>query len=329
MTAPAVRWGYAINQWKPQFDDFVRREHHERALKTIAIAGFTGVELRSGSGRWEPLGNPLQIAANFGSLTGLGSFVRDCALDTVSSWFWDPFERSTEHLDHGLSPLDAERRTAFVDRARWYAEALVELGGDVLVVRPAPDASAGPLDDAALAALADGWNAAAAAVSASGATLALHPDFVSALRRPGALARVLELTDPELVGLAVDTGELTVAGLDAVAFVREHGARVRHVQLRDALAVDTDEEYLAEAAHWTVRVRGGRRDVPRWFAEPGVAEGLVDTVGVVTALREQAYAGWVVVETDPSPHPATSALLSGYHVQRALAPLLAADPAPA
>ena len=53
-----IRWAYAINQWKPQFDDFVRREQHERALKTISIAGFEGVELTAGTGRWEPLGNP-------------------------------------------------------------------------------------------------------------------------------------------------------------------------------------------------------------------------------------------------------------------------------
>jgi inosose dehydratase len=33
------------------------------------------------------------------------------------------------------------------------------------------------------------------------------------------------------------------------------------------------------------------------------------------------YDGWVIVDTAPSPHPATSALLSGYHVQRVLDPL--------
>ena len=42
----SIRWGYALDQWKPQFDDFVRRRDHERALKTIAIAGFAGVRVR-------------------------------------------------------------------------------------------------------------------------------------------------------------------------------------------------------------------------------------------------------------------------------------------
>ena len=75
-----VRWAYAINQWKPQFDDFVRREQHERALKTISIAGFEGVELTAGTGRWEPLGNPQQLAANFGSTAGFLEFLAECAL---------------------------------------------------------------------------------------------------------------------------------------------------------------------------------------------------------------------------------------------------------
>ena len=70
-----IRWAYAINQWKPQFDDFVRREQHERALKTMSIAGFEGVELTYGTGRWEPLGNPQQLAANFGSVAGFREFL--------------------------------------------------------------------------------------------------------------------------------------------------------------------------------------------------------------------------------------------------------------
>ena len=57
MTGPA-RLGYAINQWKPNFDDFTRREQHVRALKVIAACGFSGVELRAGTGRWDPLGRP-------------------------------------------------------------------------------------------------------------------------------------------------------------------------------------------------------------------------------------------------------------------------------
>jgi inosose dehydratase len=315
-----IRWAYAINQWKPQFDDFVRREQHERALKTISIAGFDGVELTAGTGRWEPLGNPQQLAANFGSVAGFGEFVRSCALDAVSSWFWDPHERSMEHLTGPLSPLSADDVPVLVERARWYAGALAELGGSVLAVPGAPAAGDVELDDAGLDRLAGTWQAVGEAVRQDGVRLALHVDFLSALRREGALDALLDRTD---VGLALDTGELTVAGIDPLGVIERHGERIAHVQLKDALAVDSDEEYLQPAAHWTVRVRGGMREV-RWFAEPGADGGLVDVPAVVRGLLTAGYQGWIVVESDQSPHPAQSCLESGYLLQRELRPLVEA-----
>jgi len=164
------------------------------------------------------------------------------------------------------------------------------------------------------------------ATAARGVRTALHVDFLSALRRGDALPRLLDRTDPELVGLAVDTGELTVAGLDPASFIRQHADRVCHVQLKDALAVDDTEEYLQPHAHWTVRVRGGAREVPRWFAEPGADGGLVDCAAVLRALVDVGYTGWVVVESDQSPHPAASALLAGYEVQQTLRPILERTP---
>ena len=47
-----------------------------------------------------------------------------------------------EFLTGGLSPLNPDDLPVMLDRAAWYAEALAELGGSVLVVRPTPDAAA-------------------------------------------------------------------------------------------------------------------------------------------------------------------------------------------
>src|SRR4029079_7178663 len=102
--------------------------------------------------------------------------------------------------------------------------------------------------------LAATWGAVSDAVSQDGVRLAPHVDFLSALLRPRALDALLDRTD---VGLALDTGELTVAGIDPLAVVERHGDRIAHVQLKDALAVDTDEEYLQPAAHWSAWRSGG------------------------------------------------------------------------
>jgi inosose dehydratase len=322
----SIRWAYAINQWKPQFDDFVRREQHERALKTMSIAGFEGVELTYGTGRWEPLGNPQQLAANFGSVAGFREFLTSCAIDAVSSWFWDPAERSMEHLTGPMSPLNEDDVPAMVARAAEYSEALAGLGGSVLLVRPVPGAGdVDPLDDAALDRLAACWEAVGRATAEHGVRTALHVDFLSALRRDDLLDRLLARTDPQFVGLAVDTGELTVAGIDPLAVIERYGDRIAHVQFKDALAVDSHDEYLQPHAHWTVRVRGGAREVPRWFGEPGIDGGLVDFPALTRALLDAGYSGWIVVESDQSPHHAASALLAGYLLQRELRPLTEKD----
>lgn len=315
----SIKWGYALNQWKPQFDDFVRRRDHERALKTISIAGFTGVELAAGSGRWEPFGNPVQIAANFGSVPKLLDFVRSCGVDAVSSYYFDPETRFGENLSHGHSALKTEDRDSIVQKARWFAEALAQVGGSVLVVRPAPSAWRQPeLTQNDIEVLAACWNAVGKETSALGIRTALHMDFLSALRGGDALERLMAATDPELVGLVMDTGELAVSGIDALEFLQKYGDRVWHVQFKDAAAVDSDNEYLAEHADHKLRQVGGARRVPRWFLEPGQGSGLVDFPVLTAALTRGGYTGWVVVETDPSPHPATSALLSGWYLKNVL-----------
>jgi inosose dehydratase len=326
----AIKWGYAINQWKPQFDDFVRREEHERALKTMSIAGFTGVELTAATGRWEPLGNPQQLAANFGSVHDFRAFLSDIGIGAVCSWFYNPQQRFFEDLSQPLSPLVPDDVSGIVEKAEWFAETLVALGGDVLVVRAAPSGGdIEPLEATDMQQLARCWNAVGAATRRLGVRTAIRVDFLSSLRRPGSLDELLAATDPDVVGLAVNTGELTVAGIDPSALIERYPDRVWHVQFKDAFAVDTAEEFLQPHAEYSVRARGGAREIPRWFGEPGADGGLVDFQAVTRALLAADYSGWVVFESDQSPHPAASALLGGYLLQRALRPIVQREEVPA
>ena len=312
-----MKWGYVLDQWKPQFDDFVRRRDHERALKTIAIAGFSGVQLSSGSGRWEPFGNPQQLAANFGSAAGFAEFARACALDGLAAWSLDVTAGFHEDLSSGADPRRATDRDAIVGKAKWFAEATAQAGGDVLVVRPAPAGQAGPADDSGIAAAADCWNAVGRATAEFGVTTAVRFDFLSSLRLADGWDRLLAALDPSLVSAAIDTGELAAGGRDPLAEIADSPLPIGHVILSNALAVDDLDEFLRPGAEFSVRRSGGSRSIPHWFGELE-DDGLVDVAAVLAALRERGYAGWVVVNTAPSPHPATSALLSGYHLHTAL-----------
>jgi inosose dehydratase len=306
-----ARWGYAINQWKPNFDDFTRREQHERALKTLSAAGFRAIELRAGTGRWEPLGRPEQIAANFGSSSDFAGFLGSCGIDGVSSFFWDPGEPIREEPAPPRSPLEPADHAGIVESARIFARFLRDIGGSCLVVRALPAAwRTGALAPEQLDVAAACWNAVADGIDVE---LALHLDFLSPLRTLDDVGALLERTE---AGLALDTAELAIAGIDPVAVADRYGERVVHVHLKDARD-RVGDEYQTPDAEKHVRLAGGSRGIDRWFWELG--EGTVDLAGVVAALRGHGYDGWWIVESDQSPSPPESAMLNAWVVQHVLA----------
>ncbi|KAA9105071.1 sugar phosphate isomerase/epimerase family protein [Microbacterium rhizomatis] len=319
-----IRWAYALNQWDTNIDAFVRRRDHERAFKTISISGFSGVEFTAVSfGPWEPFGSPAEIANLYGSIEQLRSFLADCALDAVSSYVYDPFVGFDVEMGRGPDPLDPDSLEPIAATAVWFADAVHRLGGDALVVRPVGSAwQTGPLSDEQIGTLARLWNEVGSRIAAGGVGLALHVDFLSALRLSNGIDRLLAATDPALVGLALDTAELAVAGIEPVEFFRTHADRVRHIQLKNARAVVDEAEALTPHAEQFVRTEGGSRRIERWFFEPTDEGGLIDFEAFAQAVAESDYSGWIVVESDQSPHPAESAMVSGWYVQKVLRPIV-------
>ncbi|HTQ90336.1 MAG TPA: sugar phosphate isomerase/epimerase [Streptosporangiaceae bacterium] len=315
-----ARLGYAISQWKPNFDDFTRREQHVRALKVIAACGFTGVELRAGSGRWDPLGRPASIAANYGSASAFTDLLRRIGIEAVCSWYFDPGEPIGEELSPGRSVLDAADHKAIAESVKPFAEFLAAAGGSRLVVRSLPSAwQAGRLGDDGLATAADGWNQIGAATAALGVGLSLHVDCLSAAADAGTLDALLKATDPALAGLTLDTGELTLAGLDPVAVYRRHRDRVDHVHLKDTRYVDESGERLLPHAEAAMLQAGGARGVDRWFYECGTPGGLVDFPALMRELRADRYSGWLVCESEQTPNPASSVMLNGWYARQTFA----------
>lgn len=326
-----VRWAYAINQWDTNIDSFVRKREHERAFKTASISGFSGIELTAVSfGPWEPLGTPQQLADLYGSVEGFGEFLASCAIEAVSSYVYDPSVGFEVEMGRGPDPLDPASVEQIVRTARWFADAVRRLGGSVLVVRAAPSAwQTGALSSAQIEVLAHLWNAVGAAVAGDGVALGLHVDFLSALRLDDGIHRLLAATDPATVGLAIDTAELAIAGIDPVALYRQYADRVVHVQLKDARETVDDAEASTPHAEQFIRTEGGARRILRWFFEPSDERALVDFEGFVGALAEHGYRGWIVVESDQSPHPAESTMVAGWYVQKVLRPILEGARVPA
>jgi inosose dehydratase len=313
-----IKWAYGVNQWKAGFTSFARLEEIERAFKVTAACGFDAVELNAGSGRWDPIGRPENIAINYGSAAHFRLKLKDLGINHVSSTFFDPTLMSFEELHFGLMSTQPADHTRIVAQARIHAEMLAELGGKLLVVRPFPSFwKEGALNAERLAAAADCWNQVAAMAAPLGLKVALHVDALSALRSAGEFEQLLQLCDRQQVGLAIDTAELTIAGHDVVALYRRFHDRVLHFHFKDALAVDTLDEYKLPNAERALIAAGGEREIARWFGEMGT--GLVDFPALLAAMREHGYAGWIVVESDKGPEPiATGMMLNSWYRQNVL-----------
>jgi inosose dehydratase len=112
------------------------------------------------------------------------------------------------------------------------------------------------------------------------------------IETPDEIERLLAESDPELIGLLLDTGHLVYGGGDPVELLRRHGDRVRYVHLKD---VDPGELRHARSTGVTMAEAWARGI----FCPLG--GGLVDFRRVVEQLRARDYAGWVIVEQDVVP----------------------------
>ncbi len=104
--------------------------------------------------------------------------------------------------------------------------------------------------------------------------------------------RMLELTDPDLVGLCFDTGHWMFAGGDPVKAIEAYAGRIWHVHFKDC-APDLAARSRTELWDGVTSVAHGV------FCELG--KGGVPFPAVRDALQAAGYKGWIVVEQDMLP----------------------------
>ena len=315
----AMRWSYALNQWNNGHDRFVLREEQERAFKTVSISGFDAIEIPAGSGRWEPLGRKDWIERFYGSVAEFRQTLRSCGISAVSSFIFDPAKPIFEEGAFGLSVLNSADHGRISNTLSQYAEMLPQLGGDLLVVRALPNWSeTASVTAESMRTASDCWNAVGEMAGRLGVRLALNFDCVTMARTPDDIALLLDQCDPTHIGLSIDTADVVIMGLDPVEMYQRFAARVIHVQLKNAREVDILNEYRMPFPDKFMLAGGGARRVGRWYSELDDVDGLVDVAAFYGALVESSYNGCIVVESDQSPMPATSAMLNGWFVRHHL-----------
>jgi inosose dehydratase len=158
--------------------------------------------------------------------------------------------------------------------------------------------------------LADaGWNEFGAKLTeiadylnGQGLRMAYHHHLGTVVESQQDLNRFLKATGAS-VGLTVDTGHAALGGIDALALIHEHPHRVAHVHCKDVRS-RVFQQVQSESRSFLNGVISGM------FTVPG--DGDLRFAGIMQALAQIGYAGWIIVEAEQDPavaNPKTYAAL--------------------
>ncbi len=279
--APWIRVGNAPCSWGVlEFELQGEAAQADQVLWEMDSAGFIGTEL----GDWgfmptEPAALRKLLAQH--NLDLVGAFVPVALADEAAH------EAGVEAALRAARLLEALAPEAFV--------VLADDNGSV----PARVQSAGrvqPEQELSVeqwACFAAGAERVAEAVRVeTGLRTVFHHHCGGYVETPAEVDTLLGLTDPELLGLCLDTGHYAFGGGDPVAALARYAERIWHVHFKDF-----DPRAALRAAHQGLDYFGAVR--AGVFCELG--RGSVDFAAIVTRLRERQYRGWIVVEQDVLP----------------------------
>jgi len=189
----------------------------------------------------------------------------------------------------GLPWLSGEGRDALIAEMEVCARDFLQpLGVDHwknnMGLRPA----GGPTDDQ-LKHLADTANEIGRRTLRYGVRLSLHPHLWGPMEREHEFRRVMELTDPAVVHLILDTGHNVLGGMDVVKIADEFLPRITEFHLKDT--------YPKFRGNTATPWQDGHYRGPSVYAAVGQGGG-VDFPGVFAVMRRRRFRGWAVFDID-------------------------------
>jgi inosose dehydratase len=223
----------------------------------------------------------------------------------------DPAVLRSEFARRGLTVVagfvfqvlhDPEQKAAVLDAAKRTIKLLAAVGGRHLVtidhISERRMASAGrrdirePLDAPRRRHMIELIDRIADLALEEGVTPLIHQHAGSYIEFEDEFEVILSRLEPSRVGICIDTGHMTYAGIDPVAFYRRHASRVRYFHFKD-INPAVHARVLAETVPFLKAVE------QKIFCPVG--HGVVDWKRLASALEEKHYSGAATVEQDIDP----------------------------
>jgi inosose dehydratase len=296
-------WGLAvqypkINSWDEWYvGDYSNAAYYldwDRILKFHVGAGFRGIELM-----FHMLPYVKQF---FGGPRGFADFAKERGIEQITGTFFI-----------ALGSENRQNHPGILEFSRKMIDFTSELGGENMNIMPASGYyGVGPLSEDQLKSAADCLNEIGRRAADKGVAASIHSEFWCAVNKYD-LERFLDLTDPRYVYFCLDTAQVSIMGFDPVKMYDTYHERIKYFHLKDTNKINApDSERFAAGAEFA-------DDGTRWVWEPG--GGKVDFPGLWRLLKKYDHKGWVTIETDGTPDPLATMVLTKCYIEQVLSPI--------
>ena len=200
--------------------------------------------------------------------------------DLVADWGAEPEALKVRLEEHdielasvyiGCGFVDADEIALFHERIEKTAEFCAQVGTEFVLIDGGRRNDKNEYSDEDFHRVADAANKAGELCAEAGVSCSWHQHWGSMFEFQENFDRLMEMTDPELVGCTPDTAQHALGDFDVVPAVRKYADRIRYIHFKDL-------------------------DRKRRFIELG--RGTVDFWGCWQALGQEEYDGWIVVDLD-------------------------------
>ena len=268
-----MKFGFGIQLW-------LRNNHLEnfyRMLVELALEGLDGFECSHGF-----------LVDWYGGKTKELRKILDMLGLEVSSYYY------------GGEYYDKDGREASINEMKRRINFMSELGyGNVLLDggRKIPGLDAQQFDDY-IKQIAETANGLGEYARSHGVTLSWHQHWGSVFEVQAPFHRLMELTDPNLVGFCCDVGQLTLGDFDVLETVERYASqgRIRFMHYKDLTGDGRPAGRLWDG--YDVPGDMGAYNVDSKYRWVELGRGCVDFVGVTKILQKHGYDGWLVDDFD-------------------------------
>jgi len=295
-------WGVINYKQLTNFDEWYMGDFNsayyyqdwDKILRYFAGAGFKGIELMVFS--------VPSIRNAFGSMKNFKEFAQERGIERITGMF-----------SHHVGSQDKNNHAAIYAYEQQAIDALAECDGINLIVQPAGQYyGTGPLNEEGLKNVAECMNTVGRMCADKGLAVSIHNEFWCAVNKYDH-EKFLEMTDPRYVFYCLDTAQVAIMGKDILHFYDTYHDRVQYFHLKDTTYVNApDEKRFGPGAEFDEK--GGR-----WFWEPG--GGVLDFKGLYELMKKHHHKGWVGIESDGTPEPLATILLTKNYIDTVLDPI--------